>query len=404
MDEALVTRLKSIYEDLHRHPELSFEEHRTAGIVTEWLNDLGLEVRTGLGETGVVGVLRNGPGATVLLRADMDALPLHEATGLPYASEVDGVAHGCGHDVHVTCLLGATATLVATKADWSGTLVVVFQPAEEVLQGASRMLADDLFEQVPRPDVVLGQHVAPLPAGVIGLRSGPSFAATNSLRVTMYGAGGHGSRPETTIDPVVMAAATVLRLQGVVAREVAATDVAVVTVGALQAGTKSNIIPDEAQLLMSVRTYDPHVRDSVRAGITRIVNAEAQASGATREPLVEDLESSPAVVNDADAVARVHHALGAVVGADRIVDPGLVTGSEDVGVLAAGADAPLVYWLLGGADPARFAEAQGPEDIQRIVADLPSNHSPLFAPVQDPTLEVGVSALVAAARAWLEAT
>lgn len=404
MGNVLTDQLRSVYRDLHAHPELSFAEHRTAGIVAGWLKDLGLEVIEGIGTTGVAGVLRNGDGPTVLVRADMDALPVQEATGLTYASQADGLMHACGHDMHVTCLLGAASELAASREHWSGTVVTVFQPAEETVQGAAAMVADRLFERVPRPDVVLGQHVSPIPAGTIGLRAGPAFAAADALRVTLYGAGGHGSRPEATIDPVVMAAATVMRLQGVVAREVSATDTAVVTIGALRAGTKNNIIPDQAELLLSVRTSDTAVRAKVLKAIERIARAEAQASGAAREPLVEPTESTPAVVNDAVAVDRTRGALAGVVGAGHVIDPGLVTGSEDVGVLAAAAGVPIVFWLLGGADPAAFAGAAGPGDIARIVADLPSNHSPLYAPAEDPTIRTGVEALSAAAREWLADT
>ena len=397
----LVDRLRGIYRDLHTHPELSFQEQHTAGIAAGWLADLGFEVMESIATTGIAGVLRNGEGPTVLLRADMDALPVQEATGLAYASGVDGVMHACGHDMHVTCLLGAASELVTSREDWSGTVVAVFQPAEETAAGAAAMVADRLFDRVPRPAVVLGQHVAPIPAGTIGLRAGPTFAAADSLRVTLYGAGGHGSRPEATVDPVVMAAATVMRLQGIVAREVSGADMAVVTVGALRAGTKSNIIPDDAELLLNVRTYDAAVRSRVLSAIERIVRAEAQASGAAREPLVEHMESVPAVINDAAAAGRARHALAGVVGADRVIDPGPVTGSEDVGLLATAAGAPIVFWLLGGADPAVFAGASGLQDIARIVTGLPSNHSPLYAPVEDPTIRIGVSALSAAAREWL---
>ncbi|GHJ47460.1 putative amidohydrolase [Catellatospora sp. TT07R-123] len=403
MESDLVERLHGVYRDLHAHPELSFQEQRTAGIAAAWLRECGYDVIEQIGTTGVAGVLRNGDGPTVLLRADMDALPVPEATGLDYASRTDGVMHACGHDMHVTCLLGAAATLAATRGDWSGTVTVVCQPAEETAQGAAAMVADGLFDRIPRPDVVLGQHVAPIPAGVIGLRSGPAFAATDSLRVTLYGSGGHGSRPETTVDPVVMAAATVLRLQGIVSREVSGNDMAVVTVGALTAGTKYNIIPDEAELLLSVRTYDPAVRTKVLAAIERVVRAEAQASGAATQPRIEAVESAPAVVNDVAAVDRTRAALAGVVGAERVIDPGPVTGSEDVGVLADAAGAPLVFWLLGGADPSAFAGAADPAAMARIVAELPSNHSPRYAPVEQPTISVGVAALAAAARHWLGA-
>ena len=397
----LASGLRGVYRDLHTHPELSFQEHRTAGIAAAWLKDLGFEVIEGIATTGVAGVLRNGDGPTVLLRADMDALPVQEATGLGYASQVHGAMHACGHDMHVTCLLGAASDLAASRADWSGTVVTVFQPAEETVAGAKAMVADGLFERVPVPDIVLGQHVSPLPAGVIGLRPGPSFAAADALRIRLYGAGGHGSRPETTVDPVVMAAATVMRLQGIVSREVPATDMAVVTIGSVQAGTKANIIADDADLLLSIRSYDTVVRAKVLKAIERIVRSEAQASGATKEPLVELTESAPAVINDAAAVDLTRAALAGVVGAERVVDPGPITGSEDVGVLASAAGAPIVFWLLGGADPASFAGVSGVEDIASIVAGLPSNHSPLYAPAEDPTISIGAKALSAAARKWL---
>lgn len=401
MDDDLLARLTAVYRDLHQHPELSFREHRTAGIVAAWLHALGHEVVEGVGGTGVVGILRNGTGPTVMLRADMDALPVTEETGLSYASTVEGVMHACGHDVHVTCLLGAATTLDAVRDTWRGTLVFVFQPAEETVSGAQAMVDDDLFTRVPRPDIVLGQHVAPIPAGTIGLRSGPAFAATDALKITLYGKGGHGSRPEATVDPVVMAAATVLRLQTLVSREVAGTDTAVLTVGALNAGTKANIIPDRAELLLSVRTYDEAVRTHLLDAISRVARAESEASSAPRPPDVEPLESAPAVVNDPTSVERTAAALEGVVGAGRLIDPGPVTGSEDVGVLAAAGSAPLVFWLLGGADPAAFAGASTPEQLMRAVAALPSNHSPHYAPVQDPTLRLGVAALTAAATAWL---
>jgi len=401
MDD-LLGRLTDVYRDLHRHPELSGEEHRTAGVVAAWLLALGHEVVEGIGGTGVVGVLRNGPGPTVLLRADMDALPVTEATGLAYASGAEGTMHACGHDVHVTCLLGAAERLTLSRESWSGTVVLLFQPAEETVTGARSMVDDGLFSRVPRPDVVLGQHVAPLPAGMLGLRSGAAFAASDSVRVTLHGVGGHGSRPEATVDPVVMAAAAVLRLQTLVSREVAGTDTAVVTVGALNAGSKPNIIPDSAQLLLNIRSYDETVRAHLLDGIDRIVRAEADASRAPRPPDLQVFESAPAVVNEADAVLRTRAALESVVGVGRVVDPGQVTGSEDVGVLATAAGAPLVYWLLGGADPAAFAGAATVEQLVRVVAGLPSNHSPQFAPVEDPTLRLGVEALVAAATEWLD--
>jgi amidohydrolase len=404
--------LADVYRDLHAHPELAFSETRTAAIVAGRLESLGYQTTTGVGRTGVVGVLRNGPGPTALLRADMDALPVREQTGLDYASTVTGtgsdgsdvpVMHACGHDMHVTCLLGAAAALAADRGSWQGTLMLVFQPAEEAGRGARAMVDDGLFERFGQPDVVLGQHVAPLPAGILALRPGPAFAAADSLRIVLHGRGGHGSRPEASVDPVVMAAATVMRLQGIVSREIAGTQTAIVTVGALRAGTKENIIPDDAELLVSIRSFDRAVRDQVVTAVERIVRAEASASGAPREPDIVLLNSFPAVVNDEPASARTREYFEADLGPGLVFDPGLVTGSEDVGILATAAGAPCVFWLLGGADPGAFAGAAGLDDVARIARDLPANHSPLYAPAIEPTLGTGVAALQSAARGWLPA-
>ncbi|MGH3422993.1 MAG: amidohydrolase, partial [Streptosporangiaceae bacterium] len=265
----LSTQIADFYRDLHQHPELSLQEHRTAQLVADGLRPLGFEVTEHIGGTGVAGLLRNGDGPVVMLRADFDALPVAEQTGLPYASTVravgqDGeqvpVMHACGHDMHAACLLGAAAMLARTPETWSGTLLVVFQPAEELARGAQDMVDDGLFERFPVPAIVLGQHVGPLPAGVLGYASGPVMAASDSAQVILYGQGGHGSRPEAAVDPVLMAATIVTRLQGIVARQVPPAEAAVVTVGRLQAGTKDNIIPDTAELGINVRTYSPQVR------------------------------------------------------------------------------------------------------------------------------------------------
>lgn len=399
--------LEALYRDLHAHPELSFQEHRTAGIVAEHLSALGLEVHTGIGRTGVAGVLRNGDGPTVLLRADMDALPVREETGLPWASTQtapgdDGnpvpVMHACGHDIHITCLLGAVERFATSTDDWSGTLVAVFQPAEEHGGGADVMVQDGLYSRVPAPDIVLGQHVTPFPAGMVGAHPGAAMAAVDAFEVTLRGRGGHGSRPETTIDPVVMAASAVMRLQTVVSREIAPQDTAVVTVGTLHAGTKNNIIAPSATLGISVRSFDETVRARVLEGVDRILRAELQASGSPHEPTTEWGERYPVTVNDLEATARVNAAFASEFGEEAVLEPGALSGSEDVGNLATAAGVPLVYWLLGGGDPetVRAAIAAGTVDT-----DIPSNHSPFFAPVAQPTIDVGVRALVAAAREWL---
>ena len=395
--------LRETYADLHQHPELSFEEHRTAAVAAERLATLGYVVHSGVGGTGVAGVFSNGDGPCVLLRADMDALPVTEETGLPYASTVrattadgveSGVMHACGHDVHVTALLGAADLLARGRSAWSGTLVVVFQPAEELGRGARAMVDDGLYGLVPRPDIVLGQHVAPVSAGMLGVHAGPAFAGTDVVNVRLVGRGGHGSRPEATVDPVVMAASTVMRLQTIVSREVAAGDAAVVTVGTLHAGTKENIIPDDASLGVNVRYFDEAVRTRVLGAIHRIVEGEAAAAGAPEPPSVTTRDSFPPVVNDPAETERTRDVLAAHFGADRVIDPGPVSGSEDVGVLATAADVPIVYWLLGGWDPAAFQAAFLAGTTDR---DIPSNHSPRFAPVPHPTLETGVEALVVAA-------
>ena len=400
--------LEALYIDLHRHPELSFQETRTAGVVTGHLGELGIEFEEGIGKTGVAGIIRNGEGPVVWLRADMDALPVKELTGLEYASTARGtdpagtavpVMHACGHDMHVTALLGALERLVATKDEWSGTIVGVFQPAEEYGAGSQAMIADGVLDRFPKPDIVLGQHVTPLPAGTIGVRSGTQMAASDGLTVTLLGRGGHGSRPHSTIDPVVMAAATVMRLQTIVSREVDPRDVAVVTVGSIHAGLKNNIIPAEAKLELSLRYPDEEARARVLAKVERVVRAEAQASGAEEEPVIAIDHSLPPTINDVHATARLTLAFDSAFGDGTVVDPGMFTGSEDVSWFAREAGVPLVFWFWGGVDTQTYADAKAGGTIDR---DIPTNHSPYFAPVIQPTLGRGVDALVVAAREFLD--
>ncbi|WP_211767496.1 amidohydrolase [Kutzneria sp. CA-103260] len=388
--------LEDLYRELHAHPELAFEEHRTAAEVARRAAAAGCEVTAGVGRTGVVALLRNGSGPTVLLRADMDALPVQEQTDLPYRSTVDGVMHACGHDMHTVCLLGALDLLARGRDQWSGTVLAVFQPAEEMAAGAKAMVDDGLYERFGRPDVTLGQHLAPIPAGWLGCHPGPAFAATDSIDVRLHGKGGHGSRPETTVDPVVMAASTVLRLQTVVSREVAAKESVVVTVGSIHGGTKDNIIPDHVDLALNVRTFDVQVRDRVLAAIERIIRGEATAAGAPREPELTFHSAFPVLVNDDAAMARTKAALDEAF--PMIIDPGPVTGSEDFGHFGTAAGVPTVYWLFGGEDQERFVTAYSGGTFER---DIPSNHSPHFAPLLQPTLDGGVTALVTAALAWL---
>ncbi|WP_406063533.1 amidohydrolase [Streptomyces sp. NBC_01077] len=412
--DARLPGLLALYEDLHAHPELSFQEFRTAGVVAGQLRAQGWEVTEGVGRTGVVGVLANGPGPVVLLRADMDALPVKEETGLPYASTATGtdpdgnevpVMHACGHDMHVTCLLGATAQLAAHREAWHGTVVAVFQPAEEV-GGAPAMIEDGFLDRFPRAEVCLGQHVAPAPVGFVGTRPGPVMAASDSFRVTLFGRGGHGSSPETAVDPVVLAAAVVMRLQTVVSREIGPAQTGVVTVGSLHAGTKENIIPDSAELWINVRSTTPAVRDRILAAVTRIVRAEAVASGAPKEPEFTPLNSFPVTVNDAAATAFVQESLTEVLGEGRVFTlTQIITGSEDFGTFGTALGVPSVFWHFGGADPALYAGIDPASLLEDGLPDtVPANHSPHFAPVPGPTIPLGVTALLAAAAPWLTRT
>jgi amidohydrolase len=406
--DRLLPDLQTLYTDIHSHPELSMQETRTASIAADRLRAAGYEVTTGVGKTGVVGLLRNGDGPTVMLRADMDALPVREATGLPYASTVTAtdqngkhspVMHACGHDMHVAWLVGAATLLAQDRDAWRGTLMAVFQPAEETAQGAQAMIDDGLVERFPKPDVVLGQHVMPGSAGIVSARAGVVTSTGDSLQVRLFGHGAHGSMPQASIDPVVMAAATVMRLQTIVSREVAPNDAAVVTIGALQVGTKENVIPDEALIKLNVRTFDEAVRTRVLASIERIVKAEAEASGAPRPPEIETLDHYNLVSNDRDATRRVADAFHRHFPAERVTEGEPTTASEDFGSFGVAWKSPAVFWFVGGTDPARYAKAQA----EGRLSELPTNHNPHFAPVIHPTLETGVETLVVAAQAWLAA-
>lgn len=406
--ERLLPDLEALYKDLHAHPELSMQETRTAQVAAERLRKAGYEVTDGIGKTGVVGLLENGAGPTVMLRADMDALPIAEETDLPYASQVtakDGagktlpVSHMCGHDMHVTWLAGAAELLSTERSAWHGTLVVVFQPGEETAQGARAMLDDQRFRRFPKPDVVLGQHVMVGRAGDVAGSAGPITSAADSLQIRLFGRGAHGSMPQASIDPVVMAASTVLRLQTIVSREVAATEAAVLTVGVLHAGTKENVIPDDAIIKLNVRTFDAGVRERVLAAIERIANAEAEASGAPRKPEITTLDRYPLNVNDVAASQRIAAAFRAYFSEHRVHHTGPAPASEDFGCFGTEWHAPSVFWFVGGTEPQAYEKAKKAGRLN----DLPVNHSPHFAPVIHPTLRTGVEAMVVAALAWLSA-
>jgi amidohydrolase len=399
---------EELYRDVHAHPELSHQETRTAGLVAERLRRAGFEVHEGIGGTGVVGVLRNGNGATVLLRADMDALPVREATGLPYASEVTttdfagnevAVMHACGHDVHVACLAGAAQLLADGREHWSGTLVALFQPAEEVGDGARRMVEDGLGDLIPAPHVVLGQHVMPAPAGRVGTHAGAVLSAADSMRITVHGRGAHGSMPQAAIDPVVLAAMIVVRLQTVVSREIAPGETAVLTVGSIQAGTKSNVIPESATLQLNVRTFSDATRTTILGAIERIVRAECAASDCPEDPEFELFDRFPLTDNDAATTERVAGVFADFFG-ERAQPVGQQSASEDFSDIPTALGAPYTYWFIGGMDAEVYA---GAEQAGRIAQDIPVNHSARFAPVLQPTLDTGTQALVVAALAWLAA-
>ncbi|HEU5006468.1 MAG TPA: amidohydrolase [Jatrophihabitantaceae bacterium] len=399
--------VEDFYRDLHQHPELSHAEQRTGARVAERLRAAGFEVHDGVGGTGVVGVLANGAGRTVLVRADMDALPVREATRLPYASSVEGtdadgvsvpIMHACGHDVHVACLLGAADLLAAARESWRGTVIALFQPAEETADGARGMIDDGLLDLAPAPNVALAQHVLPFPAGEVRTRSGPVLSSADSMRVTVHGRGAHGSMPQAAVDPVLLAASIVVRLQSIVSREVAPDEPAVLTVGSIQAGTKSNVIPDVAQLLLNVRTYSEATRKTVLDAIKRIVTAECDASGSPEPPEFELFEHFPLTDNDAAAARSLSAAFGDYFG-DRAGPLDRQSASEDFSDLPRAFGVPYCYWGIGGIDAATY---QAAEAAGRVAQDIPVNHSAQFAPVIQPTLDTGIEALVVAALRMLE--
>jgi hippurate hydrolase len=402
--DKLLPELEEIYKDIHRNPELSMQEFRTAKIASDYLTKYQFEVTTGIGKTGVIGMMKNGEGPTVMLRADMDALPVAEATGLDYAStkvardpegvEV-GVSHVCGHDLHVTWLMGVARLFSAHRDQWKGTLMAVFQPGEEVALGAQSMIDDGIMDRFPKPDIILGQHVMVGSAGTVGHRSGTILSAGNSLKIKLFGRGSHGSQPQTSIDPVIMAAATAMRLQTIVSREIAPIDNAVLTIGALQAGTKENIIPEDATLKLNIRTFDEGVRDHILSAVKRICCAECAASNAPKDPEITPLDSYPLTENDAAATAKVAEAFDAQFG-DRSFETPPASASEDFSIFGRNWKVPYVFWFVGGTDPKVYAEAKKNHQINSI----PSNHSPKFAPVIHPTLKTGLQAMMTAAAVW----
>jgi hippurate hydrolase len=403
--EALRPDQEAFYQDLHRNPELSHQEHHTAQRVAGRLSDNGFTVTTGIGGTGVTGVLVNGSGPAVLLRCELDALPLREETGAPYASTVTvrdgtgmevGVTHACGHDLHMACMTAMAKLMAAHRDRWHGTLITLFQPAEETGEGAQEMVDDGLFKKIPVPDVALAQHLLPGIAGTVRTRSGPFMSAADSLKVTVYGRGGHGSTPQNTVDPVVLAAMIIVRLQTVVSREVTPGDIAVVTVGSCNAGTRSNVIADHAVVELNVRSYSSATRQRMLDAIQRIVRAECQASGSPRDPEFETEFTFPVTDNDAAVTDRVAKAFAAHFG-DRADEIPRQTVSEDFSKIPDAAGVPYTYWGLGYTDRDTYLAAEKAGQL----ADLITNHSPKFLPPMQPCLRTGTEALLAAALVWL---
>ncbi|WP_426518934.1 amidohydrolase [Diaminobutyricibacter sp. McL0618] len=397
---------EELYKTVHQHPELGHQEVKTAAAVVDALRGFGFDVQEKIGSTGVVGILKNGDGPTVLMRADMDALPVAETTGLPYASTVhatDGngedvpVMHACGHDAHVACLLGAARLLAEKKDVWHGTYIALFQPAEELADGAEVMLKGGLVKMIPHPDVALAQHVLPFPAGRVGTRPGAFLSSGDSMRVTVWGRGSHGSMPQLSVDPVVLASMIVVRLQGIVAREITPGEFAVVTVGRIAGGSKSNIISDHAVLELNIRTFSESTRMTIVNAIHRIVEGECTTSGSPKPPEFELYDHYPVTNNDSDTTATVAGAFAQYFG-DQAFTIERQSASEDFSEIPDALGVPYCYWGVGCIDPDLYAKA---EAAGTVSTDIPANHSPNFAPVIEPTLETGTAAAVVAAMAWL---
>ena len=404
-----LAQYESIYRDFHRNPELSEQERRTSSVAA---NTLALSddfhVYKDIGGHGFIGVLHNGAGPTVLLRADMDALPVRENTGLEYASrkmmkDANGndvpVMHACGHDVHITCLLGAAKLLYDAKEHWKGTLICLFQPAEELVSGAEAMVDDGLYTNygIPKPDVVLGQHVFLLyKAGTVGLSPGGVLAAVYGLKIRVFGKGGHGSMPSNCVDPIVIASHIIVRLQTIVSRELQPGKVGVITCGKIQAGTAANIIPDYADMELTIRSYDVEVQEQLIDAIVRIVRAECDASKSPKRPEISNVAHAPATVNSLEQTDILKSSFSTYFH-DNIGPMEPLPGSEDFSVLARTINRPYVFWALGGCDPATWDNANETGKI----GELPSNHSAEFAPVIEPTLKTGIDALALAALTFL---
>lgn len=408
--DSVLRPLVAFAMDLHQHPEPSGAETRTAACLADALQAEGFTVTRGIGGHGVVGVLTNGEGPRVYLRAELDALPVRERTGLPYAADGPHM-HACGHDLHIAAALGAATLLARARAHWRGTVVVVGQPAEETLTGARAMLADGLYDRFGLPDAVLAQHTAPLLGGMVAHGHGqPVLAGSVGLEVTLHGRGGHAGAPQLTVDPVLAAAAVVMRLQGIVARESAPAEQTTLTVGSLHAGTRSNVVPESAALGITVRALTPAALDRAVAAVERIVRAEAAASGCPREPEITMVSRSPVTLPDEKLTAAIRDAHREALGAERVAawPPSMAT--EDFGLYGdAGRKihgcpgVPLGYWMVGVVGPRQWAATASAGGTAERFAALPANHSPEFAPHLPLALPSAATAMTVAALTALGA-
>jgi amidohydrolase len=386
--------LETLYKDLHANPEIAFQEVRTAGKMADEMRKLGFEVTEKVGGTGVVAIYKNGAGPTVLVRTELDALPMEEKTGLPYASKVKTqsngretfVAHSCGHDIHMASWVGTARTLLAMKDKWAGTLMFVAQPAEETVSGAKAMIADGLFKRFPKPDYAFALHTSPSPYGYIGYKVGAISSNSDSLDITFKGRGGHGSAPDKTIDPIAIAARFITDVQTVVSREKDPAEFGVVTIGAIQGGTVGNIIPDSVVLRGTIRSYKPEVREKLLAGIRRTANAAAMMGGAP-EPVVELTSGGAAVVNDEAVVDRTVAALKGAFGDAKVLAVPPITASEDFSEFV-NAGVPSMFFFVGVLAPEDVAASMKPGG-----KPLAFNHSPYFAPIPEPSIKTSVEAM-----------
>lgn len=418
MIDADIASLVTTYKALHAAPELSHREEKTSAFLAAQLKALGYTVSEGVGKFerpdwigyGVVAVMKNGPGPTVLVRTDTDGLPVEERTELPYASKVKtkndagqevGVMHACGHDIHMTSLLGAAKLLAQLKDQWSGTLVLIGQPAEETIDGARAMLRDNLYTRFPKPDFAIAVHDSPdLAAGTVGYTPAYTLASSTNIDIKIRGVGGHGSKPEATKDPIVLASQIIIALQTIVSRENSPLDPAVVTVGSIHGGTRYNIIPDEVNLQLTVRSFKEEVRQKLLAAIERIAKGTAIAAGVPAERLpivkVSETEVTTATYNDPPLTERLAKVLESALGQQNVVKIGPIMGSEDFGYLSLDQQIPSAYFFIGASDPAKIKQSR------ETGVPLPSLHSSLFAPLPEPTIRTGVRTLTVAAMDLLK--